>query len=107
MSGPPDIIALIADAVAEKLRPMLAADRPSDFIDRKTCPCSKRWWDRSRGKLFPTFRDGRRLVAKRADVIAALERETRFTPKPEPLPAPKDEDEALLAAAGVRLAGAR
>jgi len=76
------------------------------LVDRRTAGISGRLWDRlvASGELS-VMRDGRRYVAYRRDVRAALER--RQVPRaPVPrTPEPKDEDEEemLLRRAGVRL----
>jgi hypothetical protein len=90
----------IAPEVAREVAKHLAAEGRGDcLVDRKTAPISKRAWDRYAGKLdgFAAYRDGRRVVAKRADVLAWLERARAIAPHA------LDEDEAALVAAGVRL----
>src|SRR5689334_5090402 len=73
---------IFAKLVAEELRPLLAERSPQSdrLVSRETAGVSKRWWDREHGRSFPCIRDGRRIVAKRSDVMAALERSRRFTP---------------------------
>jgi len=80
---------------------------PDDgLVDRRTAGISGRLWDRlvASGELS-VMRDGRRYVAYRRDVRAALER--RHVPRgPEPRRSEskdEDEEERLLRRAGVRL----
>jgi hypothetical protein len=101
-------IEIIADAIAtrvvERIKPMLSATTEDPLVSRETCGVSRRWWDRSRGRAFPCFRDGRKWVAHRSQVMAALERERRFTPKPIDETEVSDADDVALARAGIRLA---
>lgn len=48
-----------------------------ELVTRKTAPIAMRVWDRYAGKPdgFPAFKNGRRIVAKRSDVMAFLERQ--------------------------------
>jgi hypothetical protein len=62
---------------------------------------SKRWWDANAGRAFEAFRNGRRFIARRVDVLAAVERERVCRPEKAPT---VDTDVAELEAAGVRLA---
>lgn len=83
----------LADRVAAKLRAELHRDTGAELVDRESCGISKRAWDRAAGKRggFPAYKDGRKLVAKRADVLAWIERTQRFD-RDEPA-APTDETE--------------
>ena len=95
------VVEAIVERVVERLRPLLGV-RPDDFVNRKSCRYSKRWWDRNADRTFPTFVDGRRKVAKAADVNRAFERQQKVEPKSaEPI----DEVEADLIRAGIRLVG--
>jgi hypothetical protein len=97
---------LLARYIAEEIRTQLANREPDTdrLVDRETAGVSKRWWDREHGRSFPCIRDGRRIVAKRSDVMAALERSRRFAPAAVAAGEPRDADEAALARAGIRLA---
>jgi len=99
------LVDAIASRVVEQLRPLFEGKAADDIVDRKTCPYSKRWWDANVGRTFDAGKDGRRLVAKRAAVDAAFERQQKFSPRVAPAAEPKDEDEADLARAGIRLVG--
>jgi hypothetical protein len=99
------LVRTLASLLADELRPMLAGQREDEVVDRKTAGVSKRFWDREKGRAFPIFRDGRRYVAKRADVMKALEKQARFEPMSQPAPEPKDPDERELVAAGIKLNG--
>ena len=79
---------------------------PNELCDRKTAPVSKRAWDAFAGKAngFAAFKDGRRTVAKRANVIAWLEKTRQLTPAAaEAAELILDEDEAALQQAGIKL----
>jgi len=93
------LVAMIAKAVAAELAAEFRRSTVDPLVDRKTAPISKRAWDAYAGKPggFPAYRDGRRVVAKRSDVLAWLETARVISPRPADL-----EDEAALAAAGVR-----
>lgn len=92
---------LIAKELAEELKPLLRDGRP-EFVERKTCPFSKRWWDRNAGKTFPVSRDGRRLIAKRDDVDRAFERQAKLAPMGV-IETDLDDGELELVRAGIRL----
>ena len=92
----------IAALVVAELRPILEGTVADGLVDRRTCRYSKRWWDRNAGRTFGVSKDGRRLVAKRADVDAAFERQAKLAPK-EPVRSPRDAAEAELEEAGIKL----
>jgi hypothetical protein len=93
---------LIARALAAEIKPLLQVD-DNELVDRKSCGISKRQWDQmvATGELS-VMKDGRRYVARRADVLRALERR-RVIREPERAPLNKEESE--LEAAGIRLGG--
>lgn len=100
------LIRALASELARELSKHMAANSHADELcDRKSAPISKRAWDVNAGKPggFPAFRDGRRVIAKRADVIAWLERERRVRPTVAADAEPLDADERALQAAGIRL----
>lgn len=109
------LMTLLARALAPELARELARQGPTqradELVDRKSAPISKRAWDANAGREggFAAFRDGRRVVAKRADVLAWLEKARRIIPvaaaaaEPEPEPEDEDEDERALRHAGLRL----
>jgi hypothetical protein len=96
----------IASRVADLLRPQFEGRGNDDeFVDRKTCSHSKRWWDRNVGVAFEVFKDGRTNKAKRKAVDAAFERQSKLAPKPMPAPRADDAELEELEAAGLRLVG--
>jgi hypothetical protein len=91
-------------ALADAIEAEPPAERTDDLLDRRTCGISARLWDRMvKDGEIPFMRDGRRVVTYRRDVLQALERR-RVMRKAEPEQRPpRDDDEATLLAAGIRL----
>ncbi len=91
------LVEQVADAVADRVLSRMS--KPADeLVDRRQAGISLRLWKRlvASGQLA-TFRDGRRHVAKRADVLRAIESQ-RIEPKAGPV----DSDEEALRRAGIR-----
>jgi hypothetical protein len=96
---------VLAPEIARELSKHMATNsRGEELCDRKSTPISKRAWDAYAGKPggFPACRDGRRTVAKRADVLAWMERERQIRPTIAADEEQLDEDERALQAAGLR-----
>lgn len=92
----------VLEQLASESENARAGDR--ELVDRRTSGVSGRLWDRlvASGELA-VMKDGRRYVAYRSDVVAALERR-RVLRKEKPKTVDRrDEYEQLLARAGVRL----
>ena len=91
----------LAPLVAKELARIAPETRGDDLVDRRTAGISARLWDRiTKSGELPVAKDGRRYVAKRSDVLRAIERR-RVARRGG------DADDAALAAAGVRIGGAR
>lgn len=103
MSSPSDYAVLLdgfADMVAERVVKRLGEQsRGDEFVDRRTAGVSVRQWRRwAKDGTLPVFRDGRRLVCKRSDLVRAVEKNR------VPVNA-RSNDDAALVRAGVRLNG--
>jgi hypothetical protein len=95
------IATVIADAIVERLRVMVAVP-PSQFYDAHSSPLPHRTFlNAARAHKFPSFRVGKTVFASREDVDNFI-RSHRRTPK-QPT---DDDDGALLDGAGVRRARA-
>lgn len=75
-----NVLDVLLDELAERLAAKILerqAPPADELVTRKTAPIAMRVWDRYAGKPdgFPAFKNGRRIVAKRSDVMAFLERQ--------------------------------
>ena len=97
------LINALADAVAARLAERAANDVGAAYYSSEDAPCGPRAFLRgARDGGFPSFKRGRRVLARRAAVEAWIEAQPRAV---RPSPPPQDDDAALLAAAGIRLKG--
>lgn len=95
------LAALYAELAA--LHRELARDVGDQYVDQRSSPLGKRLHCRAvRSGALPGFRAGRRILVRRADLEAYLERH-RITPTEGAL-GTQDQDEALLAKYGGRAA---
>jgi hypothetical protein len=96
----------LADRLAERLAVRAGASSPR-YADAKHNPLgsARAFLDAARRRDFATFRRGREVVARWADVEAWIESRKRPVQLPPAVPA--NDDRALLEASGVRLCGAR
>jgi hypothetical protein len=106
--GPPPLKHLfeaLADLVADKLAERLAARAldAAPFYDADTAPVKRRQFlEAARRGDFPSFKRGKRVLARREDVDRWIESGARARPDPAPA---RDEasDEDLLARSGLLL----
>lgn len=74
--GLTEVVDLIADALVERIVPRLAAQRPAaaeEIVDQVSAPCERaRYLKAARLGRFPSYRHGKRVFARRADVLAWL-----------------------------------
>lgn len=95
---------LIRSAVAEALRS--TGHGRADWVDARTSGLEPRAFRRlAREKAFPTYRLGRKLVAKRSDVDAWIESRPRCAETDRPEEAPPDPLARALAAGNLRVVG--
>ncbi len=74
--GLSEVVDLIADALIERMVPRIAASQgPSadEVVDQVSAPCERaRYLKAARLGRFPSYRHGKRVFARRADVLAWL-----------------------------------
>lgn len=105
------LLCVLADLIAERLAERAAPDPAARFASAKDNPLGtpRAFLDAARRGDFRTFRRGREVVARWADVVAYIEgRECKRKPRPRPA-APLDpaaRRRAQLVAAGVLPGGA-
>lgn len=115
---PPDILDtlldVLADRIAERLAARAAPDAAARFASAKDNPLAseRAFLDAGRRGDFPTFKRGREVVARWADVLAYIEgRQCKRKPRPRRAPAepldPEARRRAQLAAVGALPGGSR
>lgn len=91
--------------MAERLRGELRRDAGDEIVCRDTAPIAKRQWDRYAGRPggFHAYRDGRKIVARRADVEQWRTRSQRWDRGPVATPEAEDggEDARIARVLGV------
>ncbi|MBK7582095.1 MAG: helix-turn-helix domain-containing protein [Myxococcales bacterium] len=102
-----DLEKRIEAAVTRALR-LHAAPQAGDWCDAKTSPLGSPWTFRRLAKqgAFPTFKQGRKLIARRADVERyIIDQRIELDHEQHPQSDPVDPVERLIAAGKLRVVG--
>ena len=106
MMTPAEALDLLLDELADRVARRLSAVRAGgELVDQTTAPgLSKRaFLEAARGGAFPSSKVGRKIIAKRADVLGYIESKQRHTRAANPI---DDLDEERIAL-GLRPKGRR